>query len=153
MDEDDRLVEELVTASRALVGVAVHSVSAAPVEVTVSQFRLLVLVADHGGRSIGDLAEHLGVNQSNASRHVDRLQRLGLVARGRLENDARVVLVLLTEEGRAVVDAVLQQRRDDLRRMVAALSPRQGRSLVDALQAFNRAAQQLDEAPWTRDPW
>ena len=152
MDQQDRLVEAFVAASRALVGVAVHSVSAAPAEVTVAQFRLLLLVTDEE-RSIGDLAEHLGVNQSNASRHVDRLQRLGLVSRRRLEADARVVVVVPTDEGRDVVEAVMQRRRDDVRRLLGALSPRQATSLVSALEAFNRAADELDEAPWVRDPW
>ena len=148
----DDLTEAFVTASRALVGMAVHSVSAAPVDLTVAQFRLLVLLAEEE-RSIGDIGAHLGVNQSNASRHCDRLQRQGLVERRRLETDARVVVVVLTDEGRAVVDAVMDQRRDDVRRLLGAISPRQGKAMVEALQAFNRAAHELDEAPWMRDPW
>ena len=152
MDHRDELADAFVTASRALVGVAVHSVSAAPVDVTVTQFRLLVLVAD-GGRSIGDIADHLGVNQSNASRHCDRLQRLGLVTRQGLEADARVVVMGLTDRGQEVVDTVMERRRDDVRRLLGAIAPVQARSLVGALEAFNRAAHELDEAPWMRDPW
>ena len=73
----EELVEELLTASRALVGIAIRSIAAAPVEVTVAQHRLLVLLAAHGPQSVGEIAEHLGVNPSNASRHGDRLQRWG----------------------------------------------------------------------------
>jgi DNA-binding MarR family transcriptional regulator len=148
----DDLAEAFVTASRALVAMAVHSVSAAPVEVTVTQFRLLVLVAE-SERSIGDIAEHLGVNQSNASRHCDRLQRLGLLDRHRLEADARVVVVGLTDQGRAVVEAVMDRRHQDVRRLLGALAPHQSMALVEALEAFNRAAHELDEAPWVRVPW
>ena len=83
----------------------------------------------------------------------DRLQRLGLVERTRHTQDARVAVVALTDDGRAAVDAVMQQRRDDVRRLLAALEPRQVRAMVEALQAFNRAARELDEAPWMRDPW
>ena len=71
------LTDAFVTASRALVGIAVHSVGAAPVEITVAQFRLLVLVAPEEKRTIGDIAELLGVNQSNASRHCDRGDPIG----------------------------------------------------------------------------
>jgi len=146
------LADEFVTASRALVGLAVHSVSAAPVDVTVVQFRLLVLVAEET-RSIGDIADHLRVNQSNASRHCDRLQRLGLVERSRLDADARVVLVGLTDTGREVVDTVMERRRQDVRRLLAVIAPDRTDALVAALRAFNQAALAMDEAPWLRDPW
>jgi DNA-binding MarR family transcriptional regulator len=152
MSARDDLVEAFLVTSRALVGVAVHSVSAAPVDITVVQFRLLVLLAE-GGRSIGDIGEHLGVNQSNASRHVDRLQRLGLVERTRLAEDARVVVVELTPRGHEVVATVMQRRRDDVRRLLGAVPARQARAVVEALEAFNHAAAEADESPWVRDPW
>jgi DNA-binding MarR family transcriptional regulator len=148
----DDLTDAFLTASRALVGVAVHSVSAAPVDITVNQFRVLVLVAEEG-RSIGEIADHVGVNQSNASRQCDRLQRLGLVERTRHAQDARVVVVELTDAGHAAVEAVMQQRRDDVRRLLAAVEPRQVGAMVEALQELNRAAHAMDEAPWMRDPW
>jgi DNA-binding MarR family transcriptional regulator len=148
----DDLAEELVTASRALVGLAVHSVSAAPVDVTVVQFRLLVLVADEP-RSIGDLAGHLGVNQSTASRHCDRLQRRGLLQRSRLDADGRVVVVTLTDTGREVVDAVMDRRRADVRNLLAAIAPDRTGAMLAALRELNRAALAMDEAPWLRAPW
>lgn len=144
------LTDAFVAASGALVGIAVHSVGAAPVEVTVPQFRLLVLVASDEQRTIGDIARHLGVNQSNASRHCDRLQRLGLAERRRSTEDARVVFVRLTPEGRALVDTVLQQRRVDIRRIVERLTPQDAAAALQALRAFNTAADELDEEQWPR---
>ena len=153
MDRREQLTDAFVTASRALVGIAVHSVGAAPVEVTVAQFRLLVLVASEGGRAIGDIAERLGVNQSNASRHCDRLQRLGLVERRRSAKDARVVRVLLTARGRALVQDVMQQRRADVRRVVGRLADEDAAAALQVLQAFNKAAEELDEEQWSRKLW
>jgi len=144
------LTDAFVAASGALVGIAVHSVGAAPVEVTVPQFRLLVLVASDEQRTIGDIARHLGVNQSNASRHCDRLQRLGLAERRRSTKDARVVFVRLTPEGRALVDTVLQQRRVNIRRIVERLTPQDAAAALQALRAFNTAADELDEEQWPR---
>jgi len=144
------LTDAFVAASGALVGIAVHSVGAAPVEVTVPQFRLLVLVASDEQRTIGDIARHLGVNQSNASRHCDRIQRLGLAERRRSTEDARVVFVRLTPEGHALVDTVLQQRRVDIRRVVERLTPQDAAAALQALRAFNTAADELDEEQWPR---
>ncbi len=154
MTNGDDLTDAFMTASRALVGVAVHSVAASPVEITVTQFRFLVLVADEA-RSIGDIAAHLGVNQSNASRHCDRLQRLGLVERSRVARDARVVSVDLTDQGRTVVEAVWEQRRRDVARLLGAIPKSSARTVVRALEAFNEAAlaQEQEQEPWARAPW
>jgi DNA-binding MarR family transcriptional regulator len=98
-DVDDTIADAFVIASRALVGLAIRSINAAPVEVTLPQHRLMVLLAARGSRTIGDLAEQLGIDQSNASRLTDRLERLGLIARERSASDRRAVDVSLTTVG------------------------------------------------------
>ena len=73
-------IAELLDVSRALVGIAVYSVNVVPVDITVTQFRLLAVVASAGPRTIGEVAALLGVAQSNASRHCDRVAAVGTVA-------------------------------------------------------------------------
>jgi DNA-binding MarR family transcriptional regulator len=156
MAATDEVVDAYVAASRALVGIAVRSIGAAPVDVTVAQFRLLVLVAA-GDRTVGSIAVQLGVNQSNASRHCDRLQRLGLLERLRSTSDGRVVHVRLTPAGRFLVDAVTERRRADVRRVLDRLTPFDSVAVLSALRAFNEAAGELDrefdDAPWAIPPW
>lgn len=144
----DELVEELLTASRALVGIAVHSIGAAPTDVTVAQHRLLVLLAAHGPQSVGEIAERLGVNPSNASRHCDRLQRLGLLSRRRSPDDGRVVRVEVSGPGRQLLDAVTERRRADVRRVVDRMSPEDAAVVVAALRGFNEAAQETGQDEW-----
>jgi DNA-binding MarR family transcriptional regulator len=139
----DEIIDELLTASRAFVGIALRSVATAPVEVTVPQHRLLVLLATRGPQKIGQLAALLGVNQSNASRQVDRLQRLGLTSRRGSPADRRVVEVVLTEDGAAVVEAVTQSRREELRRVLERMEPVDPATVVAALRAFNAAAEEV----------
>lgn len=150
---DDRLADAFLTASRALVGLAVHSIGVGAPEVTVAQFRLLVLLAASGERTVGDVAEHLGVAQSNASRHCDRLQRLGLLARRRSRSDGRVVRVRVTDEGRALVEAVDRQRRDEVRRLLGRLSPDERAGALEAMRAFSRAAGELGDRSWVAQAW
>jgi DNA-binding MarR family transcriptional regulator len=149
----DELADAFVTASRALVGLAVHSVGAGAPEVTVAQFRVLVLLGAAGERTVGDVAEHLGVNQSNASRHCDRLQRLGLLARRRSRSDGRVVRVRLTEKGLALVEAVNRQRQAEVRRVLGRMSPDEAAGALEALRAFSRAAGELDDQSWVAQAW
>ncbi len=152
MSEDpdvERLTDALVTASRALVALALRSVAAAPVEITLPQHRVLVLLAAHGEQAVGVLAEQLGVNASNASRVCDRLQRLGLVTRRRSTSDARSVGVALTEEGLEVLRVVGEHRREEVRRVLAAIALEDSRAVVDALRRFNDAAHEVGDTDWT----
>lgn len=144
----DELVEELLTASRALVGAAVRSIAAAPVDVTVAQHRVLVLLAAHGPQSVGQIAEQLGVNPSNATRHCDRLQKLGLLARNRSAEDGRVVQIALTTEGRALLDAVTRHRRDALAEVVQRLPERERGAVLTALRRLNAASLEVSDADW-----
>lgn len=140
----DDLVDELLTASRAFVGLAVRSIAAAPVDITVAQHRLLVLLETHGPQSVGEVADRLGVNPSNASRHCDRLQRLGLLGRRRSPDDGRVVQVELTDEGLATLAAVTERRRADLRQVLDEMSLPDAASIAAGLRAFNVAAGEID---------
>ena len=148
-DGRDALAEALVTAGRALVGIAVRSVNSAPVELTLVQHRLLVLLATGGDQAVGALAEQLGVNASNASRLCDRLERLGLLARVRSARDGRSVDVSLTPAGRRVFETVRAHRLRDVRRVLDRMSDHDARAAVDALTAFNDAADEHGESQWS----
>lgn len=144
----EHLTDAFLTSSRALVGIALRSVNASPVEVTLMQHRVLVLLASRGEQSVSTLAGQLGVNASNASRVCDRLQRLGLVARRRSTTDARSVKVALTARGLEVVSAVDEHRRAEIRRLLGSLTPESGRHMVEALRTFNEAAHESARADW-----
>jgi DNA-binding MarR family transcriptional regulator len=142
-----------ITAGRALVGIAVRSLAASPVELTVPQHRLLVVLAAAGDLPVSEVAERLGVNQSNATRMCDRLERLTLLRRRRDERDARVVRVGLTDEGAHVLQAVDEARHREVGRVLRAMDARERDAAVAALRAFNLAAHELGEEHWHRHVW
>jgi DNA-binding MarR family transcriptional regulator len=72
---------------------------------TMPQIRLLWVLRDDDGLPVGALAEHLGVNPSTITGHVDRLVRQGLVRREEEPADRRIVRNFLTENGQATVAA------------------------------------------------
>lgn len=150
-EDVDSLTEGFVTAARALVALAVRSIGASPVEVTVPQHRVLVLLASRGEQSVGALAEQLGVNASNASRVCDRLQRSGLVARRRSTSDARSVKVALTDAGLEVLRVVAEHRRAEVRRILGAMELADTRRTVEALRAFTAAADEVADGDWVLD--
>lgn len=139
--------DAVLTASRAMVGMAIRSVAGQD-QVTVTQHRALVVLAQQGPQSVGAMATHLGVNPSTVTRLVARLVRAGLVSRHRSRSDHREVQVSITARGRDIVDAVTARRRVDIEGVLARLSPEQQAALVDALGAFAQAAEEIPEQAW-----
>jgi DNA-binding MarR family transcriptional regulator len=153
VSHSDDLADAFLTASRALIGLAVRSIEAAPVDVTVAQHRVLVLLAAQGELTIGDLADGLGVNPSNATRYCDRLQRLELVHRARSVEDGRMVRVGLTQEGQALVTAVTERRRQEVDEVLERMTGPDAIRVVAALRAFNRAAGEVEDRDWAASFW
>jgi DNA-binding MarR family transcriptional regulator len=141
--ERDPVVDAVLLASRALVAVAARSIAAAGSEVTLPQYRVLVLIAARGPQRPADLAVALNVNPSTASRMCDRLVDRRLVRRSRLSSDRRVVRVTLTPEGRELVDAATRLRRRDLARILGRMTAEQRAAVVSALSAFADAADEV----------
>src|ERR1700759_3987135 len=115
---DDELVDRVRPSSRALVAVAARSLAAAGDEVTLPQYRALVVLAAQGPQGTAELAAALAVNPSTATRMCDRLVRKGLVRRHRQSGDRRTVRIALTAPGRDLVTEVSQRRRAELARLL-----------------------------------
>lgn len=148
-EELESLAEELMTASRALVAIAVRSIESTQVEVTVSQHRVLVLLTAHGAQTVGELAQHLGVNPSNATRLCDRLQRLELVRREPSPSDGRSVQVQITAAGARIVESVNARRREEITAILREQPLTQARQAIQALSSFNQAAHERPQRDWT----
>lgn len=144
----DRAAAALLTTSRALIGVSLRSIAAAPVEVTLPQHRLLVRLASRGPQTVSGLGAELGMGQPATTRLVDRLERAGLVDRRRSATDSRAVEVVLLTRGREVLDAVTAARRAELAGLVDQLSPTERRALARGLTALNRVAGEPPDAEW-----
>lgn len=130
--------EELVAfevATRDLVGVALRSVER--LEVSLSQFRLL-LVLHHQGRSTStQCAQALGVAGSSITRLADRLDASGHLVRGADPDNRSVVTLELTEAGRRVVRKVTDRRRKELSKVLDRLDPAERAACASALQKLH----------------
>ena len=87
------------------VGFAVTDVFAealAPNGLTVPMWRVLAVLWHDGDQRIGDLAELTSIEISTLSRLLGTMQRRRLLSRKRGRQDARVVMVGLTERGRTL---------------------------------------------------
>jgi DNA-binding MarR family transcriptional regulator len=148
MDERERseLAETMVALGGALLSLAVRTVGQGPVAVTVVQHRVLVSLSEEGTLSVTEIAQRLGVDQSNASRLCARLETLGLLARRRARHDGRAVDVVLTPAGERQVGAVHEARRKAIVAILARMPDDEARSAVVALQRFGEAARSAPHA-------
>jgi DNA-binding MarR family transcriptional regulator len=142
------VVDALLSASRAMVGLAARSLAGLDSDVTLPQFRALVVLAARGPQRAVDIAAELGVNPSTGTRMCDRLVRKGLIRRTRVSGDRRVVRLTMTAAGRSLVDEVTRRRRDELAAIVSAIPPRAYGTLVKALRTFTTAAGELPDDEW-----
>ncbi len=107
---------------------------------TIPQMRLLWALRDEDGLPVGALAEHLGVNPSTITGHVDRLVRQGLVRREEDPIDRRIVRNYLTERGAATVSALRRIAGNYMINILKRLDDDQLARLEAALGDLNRAA-------------
>lgn len=147
---DDEAVDAVLTASRAMVAVAVRSLSAVAEDITIAQYRTLVVLASRGPQKLADLAEQLSVTPPTAGRMCDRLVRRGLVTRHRAHDDRRVVRISLTKDGRKIVDDATERRRVFLAGILAAMPAERREEVAAALRAFADAAGEVPDGEWPR---
>lgn len=85
-----------------------------PVELTAATYTILLVLdeAGGGGQSCGDISEQLTAEVPDMTRLLDRLERLGYVARERSSIDRRMVKVTITDKGRAVLAGLREPVRD-----------------------------------------
>jgi DNA-binding MarR family transcriptional regulator len=97
---------------------------AAEVGLTHAQHQLLLAVRGHAdgrGPTISEVAEYLNVRHHSAVGLVDRAERLGVVARVRDDEDARVVRVRLTALGEQRIAALTELHIAELARLAPTL--------------------------------
>ena len=146
--ELDDVVDAALRASRALVAIAARSLATVDADVTLVQYRTLVVLAGRGPQTVGALAAAIGVHPSTATRMCDRLVTKRLIRRAGSADNRRQVVVSLTAKGGRLVDSVTSRRRDELATIVAAIPGREREPTVHALNAFGDAAGEPEETAW-----
>jgi DNA-binding MarR family transcriptional regulator len=87
-----------------------------------------------GARTVGELADLMGITQQAVSKTVGELEALGYLERRASSADARVRLVRLTGRGREAIEAARRARREVIGELRVALGARR----VDAATAVLR---------------
>lgn len=143
------VVDAVLGASRVLVAVAARSLAGMDEDVTLPQYRALVVLASRGPQRIAALSAALDVGPSTGTRMCDRLERKELVRRTRVDSDRRAVVVELTPTGEQLVRDVTRRRRAEIGRILRRLSQQDSATVVAALKVLAAAAGEVPEQDWT----
>jgi len=110
---------------------------AAGKHLTLSQFRLLKLVAMTDAHTISDVGLFLGVSNAAASKAVDKLVRRKLLRRKEGRPDRREIRLSLTEASKRLLDAYEQKKRRKLAEVFQGFAGDELRRTADLLDRIS----------------
>jgi DNA-binding MarR family transcriptional regulator len=119
-DGDETLSEAFWSVARQLRHTSQETL--APWDITPSHFRALRVLMRRGVMRLSELSDHLHIAARSTTEVVDALETRGLVERRPDPDDRRATLVVLTEHGTSVLDAIRTARGTEAERAFGRLS-------------------------------
>ncbi len=71
-----------------------------------TQERILITVREHKNTSMHEIARFIGIERGTFSQVINKLEKLKLIERKRLDNDRRTVHLRLSSKGKEVTDKI-----------------------------------------------
>ncbi|MEO7132287.1 MAG: MarR family transcriptional regulator [Dermatophilaceae bacterium] len=144
------VVDAVLAANRVFVAVAAGALADLEPEVTMPQFRALVLIDMHDTMTVAHLADALGVVPSTATRMCDRLVTKHLISRTTDRTNRRQVTLRLRPEGRTLIEQSTAKRTHEISTLLTAIPAESQAELAHALGLLVQAAHGSDR---TRPSW
>jgi MarR family 2-MHQ and catechol resistance regulon transcriptional repressor len=108
-------------------------------DISITQCNALEALARRGGLTLGELAAHLYLDKSTASRVVDALQRKGYVDRTTHPDDGRAVRLVTTPQGKELYQSIRKGLLADEQRLLAGFDPEVRQVLPQLIARLARA--------------
>ncbi len=143
------LIDALLRASRVLVAIAAKSLAETSNEVTLAQYRSMVVLSECGSATVVKLSDAVGVTPPTATRMCDRLLKKGLISREVSKDDRREMNLQLTERGRELIDKVARERHTAINELLAKLPEADYRQLAEVFSRFADSMGNAPEQDWT----
>lgn len=134
-------VDAVLAASRVFVAVASSALTGTTPQVTLPQFRALLLLDQRGPLNLVHLADELGVVPSTASRMCDRLVAKKLVRRTVDRANRRQVTLRLQPAGRELIGESTRRRKQEIARLLRSIDPADQDQLAASLNLLVTAAE------------
>lgn len=146
------IVDAVLAANRVFVAVAAGALANLEPDVTLPQFRALVLIDIHQSMTVAELAEAVGVVPSTATRMCDRLVAKELVDRTVDSANRRQMTLTLRDNGRRLIAQSTRQRKREISRLLKSIPADEQADLAAALGLLVHAAHGSDRTRASRGP-
>jgi DNA-binding MarR family transcriptional regulator len=111
---------------------------------TLQAWRVLAALRDRDNQRVSELSDHTSIEISTLSRVLDGMQKQGLIARRRADDDGRVVTLHVTPAGRRLTDRIIPIAERYERIAIAGLSPSETATLKRLLRRLYANMNALD---------
>lgn len=146
LSEDEQELWQLILAATRKLDRGMENTLQAGGELSMPEFSVLATLSDieNNEMRLRELCNFLEWDRSRTSHQVTRMERRGLVTKGKSEGDARGVMVKLTEEGARRLEAAAPDHVESVRRLVFDhLKPED----VPSLQRFLQGILDVNNVP------
>jgi DNA-binding MarR family transcriptional regulator len=113
-------------------------------KLSMSQIGALFRLHRVGPCGVSEISDDLGVTDAAASQMLERLVQQGLITRSEDPNDRRVKQIVLTDQGRQVLQESIHARQGWLEELARAFSPEEQGQVLAALRIMIAKATQLE---------
>ena len=103
-------------------------------DLSLAQYRVIMLVYQSGPMSINALKNRLNTAQSSASEIVNRLVKSGFLQREKSPTDRRVTIFQLTDRARELIQQRTRLMQDVFRDLLVHFSPEEQNQLVESFE-------------------
>jgi DNA-binding MarR family transcriptional regulator len=104
--------------------------------VPVEQWRILKLLAEANGRSMGDLAQAALLNHPTLTKTIDRMVSQALVYRRADKADGRKVLIFISAQGRAAIERLNRLANNHQAEIVESYGGREAEELKRLIEGL-----------------
>jgi DNA-binding MarR family transcriptional regulator len=101
---------------------------------------VLIIIAQYGVDSPGDLCRHLSLDSGSMTRMLDRLEQKNFLVRQRSEADRRQVQLVLTKEGLKLADRLPHIGAEAMNQLAVAITAEELEALESILKKILVAA-------------
>lgn len=113
--------------------------------VTLPMYRVMAALGEVPGQRLNDLAEMTTIELSTLSRLIGTMEKMKLVSRSRLENNARTVAITLTRSGTSLLSELMPIAQHFEQVAVSRLSPAALKTLKKTLSDIYQLLDTIEE--------
>lgn len=118
-----------------------HNIFFNKYDLSLSKFNLLVILYNDpdGCLMLSEIGKLMLVTRSNITGLIDRLEKQGFVARQRHKEDRRIIMSVLTEQGREITKKIIDEYKTWSKNSMAMLNDDEKREMINLLKKTQRS--------------